>query len=55
MLGLKSKGLLEESIRTLATSDIIFTPRYYYIYNTKTAGKFEGSCLKEDNFLLMQM
>ena len=33
MLGLKSKGLLEESIRTLATSDIIFTPRYYYIYN----------------------
>ena len=42
----KSKGLSDESIKPLTTSDNSLTPELNY-YGTKTRVKFTGSCLKQ--------
>ena len=47
-LGWKSKGLSEENITTLATSDKIFAPKITYIHDSKIAIKCEGNFLKQD-------
>ena len=41
----KSKGLSNESIKTISTSDNIFNPTLSY-YGTKIRVKFTGGCLK---------
>ena len=47
-LGWKSKGLSEENITTLATSDKSFVPKVTYIHNSKIAIKCEGNFSKQD-------
>ena len=44
----KSKGISEESIKPLVTSDNSLNPLInYYYYNNKIRAKFTGSCLKQ--------
>ena len=43
----QSKGLSDESIRPLATSENSLNPKVSY-YGTKARLEFRGSCLKQD-------
>ena len=43
----QSKGLPDETIKSLATSDNSLNPKVSY-YSTKTRLEFRGSCLKQD-------
>ena len=43
---MESKGLSEESITILTTSDNGFTPKLAYIQNSKIAVKFKGNFLQ---------
>ena len=43
----KSKGLSDERINSVTTSNYIITPELSH-YGTKTRVKFSGSCLKQD-------
>ena len=43
----QSKGLSDETIKTLATSDNSLNPKVSY-YGTKARLEFRGSCLKQD-------
>ena len=43
----KSKGLSDESINSITTSNYINTPEWSY-YGSKIRVKFNGSCVKQD-------
>ena len=47
-MGWKSKGLSEESIGNLATSDNSFVLKLTYIHNSKISVKFERNRLKQE-------
>ena len=53
----KSKGLSDERINSIKTSNHSITPNFSY-YGIKTRVEFNGSCLKQDkvkfNFILFQ-
>ena len=44
---MKSKGLSDERINSITTSNYIITPELSH-YGTKARVKFSGSCLKQD-------
>ena len=46
----KSKGLSNETIKAISTSDIRLNPTISY-YGTKIRVKFTGGCLKQPNIL----
>ena len=45
----KSKGLLEETIKTPVISGNKFNPKLNFICNGAVGAKFKGNCLMQDN------
>ena len=52
ILSWKSKGLSDENIKPLSTSNNILNPSLTYV-GTKTRVEFKGSCLKQDKILFI--